>query len=426
MVRPVAVAPLRAPGERPAIERRRRSILATLWWTYGSFYFCRANISPAVPSLLAEFRLTKADMGYVLGGTKLAYALGQAINGQLANRIHPRRMLAAGMGLTIALNVLFGFSTGFSFMLVVWFLNGYAQSMGWPPTVRVMAHWFPLVGRGRAMGILGTSYQVTSAATLWGAGLVIVHTGGWRSAFWLPAALVAAVLVYMYRTLQASPEEAFGDAGERQAGADVSLGEGLRAALRNPRIWLFGVVLGAVDIVRYGFLDWAPTLVKELQGVAIDSAALKAAVVPLGGAVGAVASGWVSDRFFGGRRAPVVCLMLVALAVVVSATGLAVASGTVATVALFGLVGFLVYGPQVMVVGALPQDFSSRAVVAGATGFVNAMGYLGAWVGDVVTGKLAHGYGWGASLAFWNLTAAVAALLMATLWRRRPAEEPRS
>jgi len=406
-----------APAVEPAaLAPARRRVLSTLWLTYGSFYFCRANISPAVPSLMAEFRLTKADMGYVLGGTKLAYALGQAVNGQFANRIHPRAMLAAGMALSAVLNVLFGFSTGFSFMLAVWFCNGYAQSMGWPPTVRVMARWFPALGRGRAMGLLGTCYQVTSALTLWGAGLLVVH-GGWRSAFWVPAGLFAVVLVYMWRNLQASPAES---SGARAAEPGTSFAGGVRAALGNPRIWLFGIVLGAVDVVRYGFLDWAPTFVKEMQGVAIDSAALKAAVVPLGGAIGAAASGWISDRFFAGRRAPVVCLMLVTLSVLMSVSVLALRSGTLATVLFFAAAGFLIYGPQVMVVGALPQDFSSPAAVAGAVGFVNAMGYLGAWIGDVVTGKLAHTHGWGAPLAFWNLTTIGAAVLMATLWRTRP------
>jgi len=328
-------------------------------------------------------------------------------------------MLATGMVLSIAMNVLFGFATGFYFLLFVWFCNGYAQSMGWSPAVRVMAHWFPVLKRGGAMGILGTCYQVTSALTLYGVGVLLVRTGNWRTAFWVPAAAFALVLVYMWRTLRAAPGEETLQAADTTR---VPLTEGIRAAVADPRVWVFGLVLGAVDIVRYGYLDWAPTLLKEVQGGSIDTAALKSAVLPLGGALGALLSGWFTDRFLGGRRAPAVCAMLVLLAVLTAATDSIVRSGSApATIALFAAAGFMIYGPQVIVVGTLPQDFSSRKVVAGATGFINAMGYLGAWLGDMVTGRLAHNQGWSAALLFWNLTAVAAAALMATLWRMRPA-----
>jgi sugar phosphate permease len=160
-----------------------------------------------------------------------------------------------------------------------------------------------------------------------------------------------------------------------------------------------------------------------MQGVAIDAAALKAAAVPLGGVLGAVAAGWLSDRFFAGRRAPVVALMLAALASLTALSGTILRSGSApAHFVMFGIAGFLIYGPQVMVVGTLPQDFASRAVVAGAAGFINSMGYLGAWIGDVVTGRLAHAHGWEAALSFWSATALAAALLVATQWRARPAD----
>jgi OPA family glycerol-3-phosphate transporter-like MFS transporter len=140
--------------------------------------------------------------------------------------------------------------------------------------------------------------------------------------------------------------------------------------------------------------------------------------------VGALGSGWISDRFFGGRRAPVIGIMLVALAGLTALTERVVHTGSmVGTVLLFGLAGCMIYGPQVMLVGTLPQDFSDRRVVAGAAGFINAMGYLGAWVGDVATGRVAHVRGWGAVLAFWNATAIVAALLVALAVRIKPGRE---
>src|SRR5438105_14103150 len=82
-------------------------VLWVLWLTYGSFYFCRQNISAAVPGLQAELGYTKTEIGLVLGGLKVAYALGQLVNGQLAERISARRLLAIGMFGSAALNLVF-------------------------------------------------------------------------------------------------------------------------------------------------------------------------------------------------------------------------------------------------------------------------------------------------------------------------------
>ncbi len=94
-------------------------------------------------------------------------------------------MLAIGMFGSAALNVLFGFSTGFYFLLFVWATNGFCQSLGWTPCVRVAANWVPVVRRGHAIGIIGTGYQITLGLTYVIAGQAAQHLG-WRGALYVP------------------------------------------------------------------------------------------------------------------------------------------------------------------------------------------------------------------------------------------------
>src|SRR5436305_10960435 len=174
------------PYESPAISARdmmahevlpppygspgQNAVIWTLWLTYGAFYFCRTNISAAVPGLKASVEsgglgLSAAEVGWILASLKIAYGLGQFFNGQLSERFSPRIMLAIGMFGSAALNVLFGFSSGFYFLLFVWASNGFCQSLGWTPCVRVAANWVPIVRRGHAIGIIGTGYQITLGLT---------------------------------------------------------------------------------------------------------------------------------------------------------------------------------------------------------------------------------------------------------------------
>src|SRR5438128_10238792 len=108
-----------APVPESDRPRGEALVIWVIWLTYGSFYFCRQNISAAVPGLEAE-GLSKTQIGTILGGMKVAYALGQLVNGQLAERLPARWLLAAGMIGSALLNVAFGMAEGLYFLIFIW------------------------------------------------------------------------------------------------------------------------------------------------------------------------------------------------------------------------------------------------------------------------------------------------------------------
>ena len=120
-----------------ASARAQRQVIWLLWATYGAFYFCRVNIAAAVPGIEVEFELSKAQIGTILGGLKLAYGIGQLVNGQLSERIRPRILLAIGMFTSAGLKAVFGLATGMYLLLFVWAANGFFQALGWTPAMRV-------------------------------------------------------------------------------------------------------------------------------------------------------------------------------------------------------------------------------------------------------------------------------------------------
>ncbi len=393
-----------------------------LWLTYGSFYFCRNNLGVALPGLQAELGYSKAQLGTVLMALKLAYGAGQFLNGQLAEYGSPRLLLAIGLLASAALNVVFGWGTALYFLVFVWACNGYVQALGWPPTMRATASWFPALQRGRAIGIIGTGYQLCGALTFVVAGWA-AEKFGWRGALYVPAALVALSAVHMLVFLKDAPAVAAGDVDAEHvpsragvAAAKNTLRENLATTLSNPGLWLVAIALCLLDACRYGFTDWGVTHLKEVANDSVGTAAFKYAVLPFGGIAGALLSGWATDRFFGGRRAPVICLLLLALG------GLGLAYDTVlhwgmgASVAILFMIGFCIFGPQVLLVGTLPIDLARKGTSAAAAGFVNFMGYMGAAAGDKVTGHIAEDYGWQFAVRFWAGCAFGGALVIAALW----------
>jgi sugar phosphate permease len=403
-------------------------VLWTLWATYGAFYFCRQNISAAVPGIEKDPALgySGLEIGVILGALKVAYALGQLVNGQLAEQLSPRRLLGMGMLGSALLNVIFGFSTGLYFLLFVWACNGYCQALGWTPCMRVAANWFPVHRRGWLIGVLGTSYQV-------GASLTFVIAGwsaqwlGWRGAFYVPAALLAAAGLHMLLFLRESPADDGTDSTDpvRAAARGGDWRQTLRDTLSNPALWLLAVTLGLLDACRYGFQDWGLSHLVKVQGTGVGVAGLKFAVLPLGGIPGALVAGWATDRFLAGRRAPFICGMLVLLGVLTLAYEPMARTSLAGTVLLLVLIGFAIFGAQVLLVGTAPADLARRGTAAAAAGFVNFMGYMGAAAGDVVTGYLRDAHGWHVAIWAWAVWAFLGAVTVSFLWNAT-ARSPKS
>ncbi len=412
--------PERPPiGGPPPLGTNR--VIWLLWLTYGSFYFGRANIAAAVPGLEHDLHLDKAQIGSILMALKLTYGVGQLINGQLAERLPARLLLAIGLLGSAALNVVFGFGTALFFLLFVWACNGYCQSLGWTPTVRVAANWVPANWRGRALGTIGTGYQLTGALAVVVASQAAQYYG-WQAALYVPAILMVAAALFMVLFLRESPPNSPTESPQQHVMATAEKTPFLRTVadtLSNPSLWLLGIALALLDASRYGFMDWGLTHLKEVQGSRIDTAGLKLSVLPLGGMLGAFLAGWATDRYFGGRRAPIICVLLLILGTLTLCYDSIVRTSLPGTIVVLGLIGFVIYGPQVLLVGTAPSDLAHRGTAAAAAGFVNFMGYMGASVGDQVTGTLVKNHGWQTAVFVWAGWAFAAAAAVAVLWNRK-------
>ncbi len=414
------------PGEQ--------QLIWTIWLTYGAFYFCRTNISAAVPGLQAPIGeggmgFSGEQVGLILASLKITYGLGQLLNGQLSERVSPRLLLTFGMFGSAALNVVFGLGTGFYFLLFVWAMNGYGQSLGWTPCVRVVGNWIPPYRRGQAIGLIGTGYQLTAGLTYLVAGQAADYLG-WRGALYVPSVILVVAGVVMLVGLRESPDAHEASSGAaRGEGSPAVVGVGpvhpktsiwanVVLTLSNRALWLLGISLGLLNACRYGFLDWGLAHLTEVQESGVGTAGLKYVVLPMGAIAGSYVAGWATDRFFGSRRGPVICILLFGLGVLTIAYESVAQTSVTATVMLLGVIGFCIYGPQVLLVGTAPADLARRGTSAAAAGFVNFLGYMGAAVGDVVTGhyKMPEHGGWQVAIYIWAGWAFAAALFAALLW----------
>ncbi len=373
--------------------RRRNLVWGVTWLAYATYYLGRKGFSAAKHSLKSAGLLGEQALGNIDTAFLAAYALGQFVSGYLGDRVGARRLIGFGMLSSAAACWAFGSASGALAFGLLFMLNGFAQSTGWPGTTRAMAEWTTPRERGTVMGVWSTCYQVGGLVAGPLAGSLIVRYG-WRSAFQVPAVLLAAVAVLVFVFVRPGPRPA-GDAPATRAGDVEARQRAQRAVLANPELWAYGASYFFIKFTRYALLMWLPYYLSTTLSYSADKAAWVSSAFEAGGVFGVVAIGRLSDTSRFGRI-PLAAASLVALALALFGYSKLGGASTTLNVALFALVGFFLFAPDSILCGAAAQDAGGRHATAMATGFVNGVGSLGGLVEGLTVPLLAKHYGWGA------------------------------
>ncbi|MBM4290456.1 MAG: MFS transporter [Deltaproteobacteria bacterium] len=421
-LRRAPAAPLRPAGAARDDDFRRWQVrvMGGMMFGYALFYIVRKNISMALPGMSEELGYSNTQLGVLLTGTSLVYGVGKFLNGVIADHANPRWFMVIGLLASALINVLFGLSGAFWALLGLWLLNGWAQSMGWPPCATLLTTWYEPKRLATWWGLWNASHQV-GGAVIFVLGGYLVTQWGWRAVFFAPAALAAAGAVGVALALRDRPE-ALGfpsphgdDAPAPPPRADApggwlgALRDTAAHVLANPLLWLVSLGNLCVYVVRIGMLDWAPKFLKEARGVDLSEAGWMVAALEVAGILGGLGAGYLADRAFRGRYSVVNGLYMAGLALSLCLLYLSPALGPafntpIASALLLSLVGFLVYGPQ-MLTSVSAASCAPRAYAGAATGFNGLFGYLGAALSGVGTGVCVDAFGWDGGVAFYLVAA---------------------
>ena len=441
-------------GSAGDLKHWQRRVFWSVWITYFAYYLCRYNMPMAKTRLCDTFHWDAPQIGIVFTALLAMYAVGQFVNGQLADRFGARVIASLGVAGSVLMNlavfvVVLAAAPGSAdpktvlvLIAIFWGANGFFQAMGWSPMVRVMAHWYPAKGRGKVMGLMGTCYQFGGAFSWFLAffltGYFVQEWGGdWRAVFLVPAVLFAAVGVLFYLMIRNRPEDVGLPAVDvdevsshrSSQSARPSIRANVIRTLKNPYLWIVAGAFFMLDLNRYGFVNWLPSFLDE-QGAEQASTlmanfkeVMKRCIHPLAGSAGAIAAGWATDRFFGGRRAPVIVGLLAVLGISSILFPYLDPNNTWLVVGVVALIGFCTYGPHILMVGHAAQDFGKKSGAAGAAGFIDGMGYIGASLAGWGAGVLIKQHGYRVTFVTFGSAALLGALLACLIWKVGPRTE---
>jgi OPA family glycerol-3-phosphate transporter-like MFS transporter len=398
-------------------------------FAYAFLYMGRYNLTVAKSALGDQ--MTKEDFGTIFGVGALVYGVSFLINGPLVDRFGGRLTMLIGTFGALAANagmgtILYGHSFwGWSLPVVPAFTvlyaaNMYFQSFGAVSIVTVKAPWFHVRERGSFSTIFGiiisagiyfafdwgnAIVQATRAepgelevvASVFAAVFGLGRTGlneNWMI-FFVPAMLLGFFWVLMFLWLRDTPGQAgledfeTGDDSLSEDGDRLPVVAAVRRILTHPVLLFVCLIEFCSGVLRNGIMHWYSFYAKEVgfydQFILTANWGLSLLIC---GFVGANATGWVSDRFFQSRRAPM-CGLLYGL-MIVSSIMLALGLGGPLWVA--GAAAMLMSMSVIAVHGILSgtatADFGGRKNTGIVVGIVDGFVYLGTAVQSFAIGQL--------------------------------------
>ena len=371
---------------------------------YCAHYCSRLNISNITT-------FSEAELGILSSVLFWTYGIGHLINGRLGEIVGIRRFIILSVLLSIIANIFMGVSLGSSIvvMAIIWGFNGFFQSMAWSPGISSLTAWWPGDKRGFATGFANafSGFGEVAAKLMVVLGFVLFPTHGAKSAFFVPIAFPALMLVIYIIFAKEGPksvglkdyeeEDKYKAEKETEMAAIVKEKGVLYPYLHLIKnklflVWVF--VVFASGLARYGLATWIPKYLTT-RGMEATSSILTSIVLPIGMGIGTFIIPTLTDKFCPNNRL---------LAAVVSGLGAAACIvgfmflkpqgfQLVLMMILLFFAGFFIYAIN-GVVWTFASDVGGRIFSSTAAGVLDFAAYMGAAIQSMLFGFILGDGNW--------------------------------
>ncbi|XP_044261678.1 glucose-6-phosphate exchanger SLC37A2 isoform X2 [Tribolium madens] len=408
----------------------------------------------------APFNGSDASASQLLGELDssflFCYAIAMFISGFVAERVNLRYFLSLGMLMSGIFSYLFGIAKSYnihnlSYYIIVQGLAGVAQTTGWPGVVTVMSNWFGKKKRGLIFGLWNSH---TSIGNILGSLIAAEYVEtDWSLSFIMPGLIVGVVGFVLFLFLVVNPSDVGCTVAEPEErtqngrqyrklqdrvadvdnasriscetdDTDIILGEeevqrrltertrllpgndassrdtaiGFLGACRIPGVIEYSLSLFFSKLVSYTFLYWLPLYVKESLKMGATLSADLSTLFDVGGIVGAIAAGVISDH---SGMSATTCVGMLAMAAPMMYIYQKLSYYSLAlNMVLLIVVGILVNGPYALITTAVSAELGTHSSLEGnskalatVTAIIDGTGSIGAAVGPLLAGFVSN-YGW--------------------------------
>ena len=358
------------------------------WLVYSCAYIARVNYSTAIDGMKVAGIINENIAGLISSVYFVVYALGQVLNGIVADKKSPFVMVIIGLSIVTFSNAAMFLFYSPSWLLILWWgINGLGQSMLWSPVFFIISNALAPKIRFMAVTIIALCTPAGKISGYLFSGLSL-NAGGWKGVFVMGSAIILFVLLlWIAFWLSLRKDIVMDRSGKEKAEKTETNKSGGRA------VALFvasGMLIVAPSLIIHGLFlngasEWIPTILQTSYGLSDSVAAYVTMIIPAVGAFGVFFCNFVYMRFKKNEMATAAFFMIASILPVIvlyfltqardRAVGMT--AGAVIFTAMYGLLYVLQLGYSHCIISLVPMRFSVFTLAATVTGINNAVNYLG-------------------------------------------------
>ena len=267
--------------------------------------FNQFKVPPVLPILKQTFDLSYGSAGMMMSSFSIMGLVLAIPSGFLVLRLGIKTSILLSVATVMIGSTLGAISHSSGLLFVSRFIEGSGMGLILVAAPAAIAAWFPAQKRGLPMGLWATCVAVGSVIAL-NVAPVLVGSSGWRSVWWVGAALAAVALVLFGVLFRLpGPGEVINDPPPENSnstpGGELSIGQ----VITNRGVWLISLELGCFAIVIMALSTFYPDFLNTVRHYSLAKASLMTSVMGTVAMFSAPVGGYLSDRL-GSRKAVII------------------------------------------------------------------------------------------------------------------------
>ncbi|MCQ2471697.1 MAG: MFS transporter [Clostridia bacterium] len=373
-------------------------------------YLTRVNFAAVIAAIIAAGDVDKTTAGAVTTIGFITYGVGQLISGKLGDIINPKKLMFAGFILTALMNLSIPFCPNGVFMCIVWGINGFAQSLMWPPMVKIMKS--AMTNEYYDRGCVAVSWGSTGATILiYLIAPLIITLTNWKGVFFVNSS-IAFIMSAVWMLLITKIEKETGMYYPVKSNTEKSSTgrKKLTASMCLPLLIFTMLAIFFQGCLRDGITTWVPTYVSEVFKLGSEKSILSGVIVPLFSLASIQLASIIYNKM--GKK-PYKCAGMMFIVGVISTGLLALFNdkSVLISIVLCALCAGCMHGINLILVCMLPAIYADEDNMSTLSGTLNFTTYVGSAASTYGFALLSDKFGWGGTIFSWLAIASLGTLM---------------
>lgn len=357
--------------------------------TYMISYMTRINYGAIIAEMQTALGYSKSLLSISLTGSFITYGIGQIISGIFGDKTSPKRLVMYGLSVTFLMNLLIIFCRTPYQMAIIWSVNGFAQSLMWPPIVKIMS------------AVLSDSdYTFAVNKVSWGSSIgtilvyllapILISAFSWKAVF-VTSAVLAFAMIFIWNKFAYDV---------KIVPVNKEKSEVKKTGIITPFIIFAMIAIVLQGMLRDGVTTWMPSYVAETFKLSNEISILTGVILPIFSILSFQLATEIYTRKINNLF---VCAAIFFGIGAIAALGLSLLTNVSAAISIFmfAMLTGGMHGVNLMLICMLPAYFKNTGKVSTVSGLLNSCTYVGSAVSTYGIAVITEKFNWSVTILIW-------------------------